>query len=52
MKKVLNWLKKNWYATELSIVCFLIAIEVVPIWVAWGAIFIPAMIFVINKIRK
>ena len=52
MKKVIDFLKKNWYAAELTLVCFLVSIEVAPPPVAWAAIFIPAIGWVIYKIAK
>lgn len=50
--KVLDFLKKNWYAAELTVVCFLTSIEVVPPWVSWAAIFLPALGWVISKMVK
>jgi hypothetical protein len=51
-EKVFSWLKKNWYPIELTVTCFLIAIEVFPIWTAWAAIFGAAVGMVIYKIAK
>ncbi len=52
MKKVVDFLKKNWYAAELTAVCFLISVEVLPRPWAWAAIFLPAVGWVIYKIAK
>jgi len=52
IKDVIDWFKRNWYATELTLVCFLIAIEVAPPWIAWAAIFLPALGWVIKKMVK
>jgi uncharacterized membrane protein YjjB (DUF3815 family) len=52
MKKVVDFLKKNWYAAELTLVCFLISVEVAPLWLAWAAIFLPALGWVVYKIAK
>jgi len=52
MKKIVDFLKKNWYAAELTVVCFLTSVEVVPPWVSWAAIFLPALGWVIYKIAK
>jgi len=50
--KVTDWIKRHWYAAELTLVCFFIAIEVAPPWIAWAAIFLPAMGWVIKKMVK
>ncbi len=52
MKKIVDFLKKNWYATELTVVCFLTSVEAVPLWVSWAGIFLPALGYVIYKIAK
>ena len=43
---------KHWYAVELTIVCFLIAIEVLGTWAGFAAIFLPAFGLLIKKIVK
>jgi hypothetical protein len=43
---------KHWYAIELTVVCFLIAIEVLGSWAGFAAIFLPALGFLIKKMLK
>jgi len=45
-----KWIKRNWYAGELTLVCFLLATAVIPLWAAWAAIFFPFMGWIISKI--
>ena len=43
---------KHWYTIELSVVCFLISVEVLDTWAGFAAIFLPAMGLLIKKIAS
>lgn len=43
---------KHWYTIELSVVCFLISVEVLDTWAGFAAIFLPAMGWLIKKIAS
>ena len=52
IKKVLSFLKKNWYAATITVVCFLIAIGVLSSWAGFGGPFLCGIIYGIYRMAK
>ena len=52
LRKVYVWLAESSYEIALSVVCFLVAVEILGTWACWGVLIVSLIVWAYRKVKR